>query len=115
LLVTDATTDITRAPEAAAGGAGLGPSPPDALRRNIPGYVDYVDGFGSVRGTGPAPPPAAVYTRRWSVEPLPADSENTLVLQVVVTRERSPDVAATGGRRLPEDVWLLSVKTRKAP
>lgn len=114
LPLTDSTTDIAVAPESADGGAGLSPSPPDALRRNTTGYVDYLDGSGTVLGTGSTPPAGTVYLRRWSV--VPADPANTLVLQVMVTRNRNRGMAeaATGGSRFPDEVRLLSVKTRKS-
>jgi len=113
LPLTDSTTDITVVPESAAGGTGLSPSPQDALRRNTTGYVDYLDRSGTVLGTGTTPPAGTVYIRRWSVAP--TDPANTVVLQVMVTRNRNRDTgpAATDGSRLPDDVWLLSVKTRK--
>jgi len=109
------TTDITVAPESAAGGTGLSPSPPDALRRNTTGFVDYLDRSGTVLGTGTTPPVGTVYIRRWSVAPLPTDPANTVVLQVRVTRNRNQGMAdaATGGSWLPDEVRLLSVKTRK--
>jgi hypothetical protein len=88
-------------------------SPPDALRRDTAGYVDYLDRSGVVLGAGSAPPPDAVYIRRWSVEPLPADPANTLVLQVIVMRRRTSDTTSNGGSRLPDEVRLLTVKTRK--
>lgn len=114
LPLTDSTTDVTVAPESAAGGAGLGPSPPDALRRNTTGYVDYLDGSGTVLGTGPTPPAGTVYIRRWSV--VPTDPPHTVVLQVMVTRirNRGMEGAATGGSRFPDAVRLVSVKTRKS-
>jgi hypothetical protein len=59
-----------------------------------------------------------VYIRRWSIEPLPTNPNNTLILQVLVTRWRSRGVAdteeANGGRRLPDEARIISVKTRKA-
>lgn len=112
--LTDLASDITVSPESAAGGAGLSPSPPDALRRNIAGHVDYLDGSGVVLGRGGTPPAGTVYIRRWSVAPV--DAGDTLVLQVLVTRQRSPRIAerAAGGGRLPEEVRLVTVKTRKA-
>lgn len=90
-------------------GLGLSPSPAGALGQNTTGYCDFVDGNGRVLGGGTTPPPGAVYIRRWSVEPLPASPNNTLVLQVLVTRSRT-----SGVTRLPDDIRLVSVKTRKA-
>jgi hypothetical protein len=55
-----------------------------------------------------------VYLRRWSVTPLPTDPNNTLVLQVLVTRSRDRGSANTGaGTRLPDESRLMSIKTRK--
>jgi hypothetical protein len=65
--------------------ATLLPSPSDALDRNTSGYVDHVNGSGKVVGEGGSPPPAAVYTRRWSVEAL-ASNPSTIVIRVVAGR-----------------------------
>jgi hypothetical protein len=63
-------------------------------------------------------PPNTVYVRRWSVEPLPTNPNNTLILQVMVTRWRARGTADTdqsgGGKRLPDEARVISVKTRKA-
>jgi len=53
----------------------------------------------------------------WSIEPLPANPSNALVLQVLVGRaggRASPDTGATGVR-VPDEARLVSVRTRKAP
>ena len=114
--VSDTTTNITVAPESAADGVGLSPSPPDTLGRNTRGYCDFVDGVGNTLGGGPAPPAGAVYVRRWSVERLPANPDNTLVLQVLVThlRRRGSADSVAGATRWPDEARLVSVKTRKA-
>jgi type II secretory pathway pseudopilin PulG len=67
------------------------PSPPGALTADTPGFVDFVDARGAPASAG------ALFTRRWSIEPI-AGTE-AAVLQVIV---------APGGAR------LVSVKTRKA-
>jgi prepilin-type N-terminal cleavage/methylation domain-containing protein len=117
LPLTDSTTDTTVVPETAAGGTGLSPSPADALLRNTTGYVEYLDRFGAVLGGDTTPAAGAVYIRRWSVQPLPTDPANTVVLQVMVTRNRNHSSgmadAVKGGSRLPDEVFLVSVKTRK--
>jgi prepilin-type N-terminal cleavage/methylation domain-containing protein len=87
--------------------AALAPSPGGALLTNTPGYVDYLDGRGTLLNdpglpTGSAPP-GAVYVRRWSIEAPPA-APNTLVLQVVV--RRSPD------RGVAESVRMTAVRAR---
>jgi type II secretory pathway pseudopilin PulG len=62
----------------------VSPSPPDALRVDTPGYVDYVDARGmGTRGAWPSALPGTVFTRRWSVEPIAGSP--SLVLQVLVT------------------------------
>jgi prepilin-type N-terminal cleavage/methylation domain-containing protein len=102
LTLTDTTTDTTTVPERDAGGTGLSRSPADALLQNTDGYVDYLDSYGRPLGGGATPTEGTVYIRRWSIEPLPANPENTIVIQVFVTR-------------LQDEARLISVKTRKAP
>jgi prepilin-type N-terminal cleavage/methylation domain-containing protein len=118
LPLSDTTSDLTVVPELPNGGPGLTPSPDGSLRRNVDGYVDFLDGRGQSLGGGSIAPPNTVYVRRWSVEPLPTNPNNTLVLQVMVTRWRARGVADTedigGGRRLPDEARVISVKTRKA-
>lgn len=96
-------------------GVGLSPSPDNALSANVNGYVDYIDRDGISLGGGPLPPAGTTYVRRWSVEPLPTNPNNTLILQVLVTRRAERGVEASSGsvRRLPEEARLVSVKTRK--
>lgn len=114
LPLSDSTTDISVVP-ATATGSGLSPSPAGTLTQNTAGYVDYLDGLGNWVGTGPSMPRTAVYIRRWSIEPLPANPNNTLVLQVLVTRHQDRGTADSGSvRRLPEEARLISVKTRKS-
>ena len=117
LPISDTTTNTSVVPEQPIGGVGLTPSPPDALRQNTPGYVDYIDQFGN-KLDSPAgqPPPETVYIRRWSIEPLPTNPNNTLVIQVLATRFRNRGAANDAGkvRRLPEEARVITVKTRKA-
>jgi hypothetical protein len=80
----DTSTDLATEPPTDAG-PGLQPSPAGSLAANTPFYVDYLDASGKWAGTGSSIPQGAVYTRRWAVQPLPADPENVLVLQVLVT------------------------------
>ena len=101
-------------PPAASGGTGLSASPAGALFTSTTGYVDYLDGAGTWVGTGSAPVSGTVYIRRWSITPLPEDPNNTLVLQVMVTRQRNRGAADLGaGIRLPDEARLTSIKTRK--
>jgi len=94
----------------------LSPSPPETLTANTPGWVDYVDQFGRVVGEGAAPPPKAVYIRRWSIEPLPNNPANTIAIQVLVTARTNRGSADRAGSsaRLPGESRLVAVKTRKA-
>ena len=115
LPLSDTTTDTSVFPETPAGGTGLSPSPASSLQSNTAGYVDYVDSFGNKLGTGVSPPNQAIYTRRWSITPLPTNPNNTLVIQVLVTRNRNRGVADEGAvMRLPEEARMITVKTRKA-
>ena len=76
-------------------------SPLDALQRNVAGFADYLDQEGQPAGTGLDPPPGAAYVRRWTLRPLAAGPDDTLVIQVLVaplTVVGSPNArAATGG------------------
>ena len=115
LPVTDTTTDTSVSPEDPNGGSGLAPSPKSSLQENTPRYVDYIDRFGNKLGTGSTPPAGAIYVRRWSIEPLPTNPNNTLILQVLVTRTLARGDADNGSvARLPDEARLVTVKTRKA-
>lgn len=95
-------------------GVGLTPSPTNTLQANVNGYVDYVDENGCGLGGGTTVPANAIYIRRWSVEPLPTNPNNTVILQVLVTPLRDRGAADEGSvRRLPDEARLVSVKTRK--
>ena len=113
---TDTTTDTTAAVETPDGGTGLTPSPAGALNANTSGYVDYIDQFGKSLGGGTTPPPAAIYIRRWAIVPLPANPSSTIVIQVMVTRERHRGAADQPGStdRLKDEARVVSMKTRKA-
>ena len=113
---SDLSTNVSH-PPLGADGAGLIASPADALTRNSPPYVDYLDDGGSWVGNGAEPPGNAVFIRRWAVVPLPADPDRTLLLQVLVTtvaleRTRSPD---PWSGRTGTEALLVSVRTRKGP
>lgn len=104
--LTDVTTDTA---DALPAGGGTGLTPGGSLADSIAGYVDYIDSVG--RRTDAA---GATYTRRWSIQSMPADPGNTLILQVLVTRRHAasgqPDVAI----RSSDDVRVATVRTRKA-
>ena len=84
LPLSDTTTNLTVTPPTH-NGTGLNPSPADTLEQNTDGFVDFLDGTGAWVGTGTNPPASAVYIRRWSIQPLPTNPNNTLVIQVLVT------------------------------
>jgi prepilin-type N-terminal cleavage/methylation domain-containing protein len=121
LPVSDETTDTTNI-GALAGcstsgtgrGTGLSPSPSGTLAANTDGWVDYLDQNGCALGGGGSAPDGTIYTRRWSVEPLPTNPNNTLIFQVLVTRRsnRGDGNDASVARR-PDEARLMSVKTRK--
>ena len=92
--------------------AGLGPSPAGALDRNTPGYCDYVDRNGHSLGGDTAPPPGAVYLRRWSIETLPVHPDTTFVLQVLATRSHVTADAASDVTRRPDTVRLVLIRMR---
>src|ERR1051325_1443156 len=81
LPITDTTTNTTMPIEQPNGplGKGLTASPPGTLTSNVDGYVDYLDQFGNVLGTGISPMPKTAFIRRWSIEPLPTNPHNTIV------------------------------------
>ena len=115
LPISDTSSNTAASPESPNGGTGLSPSPGTALNENTPGFVDYIDQFGNKLGGGSTAPQNAIYTRRWSIQPLPTNPNNTLVIQVLVTRNFNRGAADNGAvSRLPEEARLITVKTRKA-
>jgi hypothetical protein len=115
LPLSDFSTDTSVVPEDPDGGTGLSPSPVDALRSNTLGYVDHLDRHGAIIGNDEVPPAGTVYTRRWSVEPLPTNPNNTLIIQVLVTRHRDRGQADQGNViRLGDEARVITVKTRKS-
>ena len=121
LPISDYTSDTSAAEAlsgcpASAGGAatGLSPSPWGTLQQNTPGWVDYLDGNGCMLGGGGVAPDGTIYIRRWSVEALPSNPNNTLILQVLVTRRTDRGLAdAANVARMNEEARFMSVKTRK--
>jgi hypothetical protein len=116
LPLTDTTTNTATAVETPTGGTGLTPSPANTLTSNTNFYVDYIDQFGKILGGGSAPPTGTVYIRRWSIDPLPTNPNGTIVIQVMVTRERNRGLADQNGStdRLKDEARIISIKTRKA-
>jgi prepilin-type N-terminal cleavage/methylation domain-containing protein len=116
LPLSDTTTNLTVTPPTH-DGSGLNPSPSDSLEQNTTGFVDFLDGSGNWVGTGSTPPATAVYIRRWSIQPLPTNPNNTLVIQVLVTpvtNEQARVDSSFTRRRMAGDALLVTVRTRKA-
>ena len=116
LPLTDTSSNLAVNPLSPTGGKGLSPSPTGALRANTDGYVDYLDVYGKTVGTGGTTiPNGTTYIRRWTIEPLPTNPNNTVVLQVLVTRSTNRGSADAGKvDRLPDEARIITVKTRKA-
>lgn len=117
LPLSDVSSNTAVSPETTTGGTGLAPSPSTSLQENTTGYVDFVDRYGQkiTSNNGTTPADSAIYTRRWSIEPLPNNPNNTLIIQVLVTPYRNRGQADQGSvARLRDEARLITVKTRKA-
>jgi type II secretory pathway pseudopilin PulG len=114
LPVQDTLTDLAVYPPAAAGGKGLSPHTENTLQANTNGYVDYLDPWGRTLGGGTVIPDGTAFIRRWSVEPLPTNPNNVVILQVLVTRQRNRGTGDTGSvSRGSEEARLMTIKSRK--
>lgn len=115
LPLSDTTTNLTTQTSSTSG-PGLNPSPSGTLDANTQYYCDFLDQLGKWVGNGTVAPAGTAYIRRWAVDPLPTNPNNTLVLQVLVTTVAVESTRGTASPRprLPGDGWLISVKTRKA-
>jgi len=114
LPVQDTLTDLAVYPPAAAGGKGLSPHTENTLQENTDGYVDYLDPSGRTLGGGTVIPDGTAFIRRWSVEPLPTNPNNVVILQVLVTRQRNRGTGDTGSvSRGSEEARLMTIKSRK--
>jgi type II secretory pathway pseudopilin PulG len=112
--ISDLTSDLATDPPGSTG-HGLNPSPVESLDVNTSGYVDFLDKRGQWVGTGATPPPSAQYIRRWSIQPLPTNPNNTLLLQVLVTPIHRERHRGPGPRtRHADDSVLTTVRTRKS-
>jgi hypothetical protein len=83
-----------------------------SLDGNVTGSVDYLDGRGLVVGTGAATPASARFIRRWSITPLPNDTANALILQVLATTVEIDRRARAPRRRLAGDAVVTTILTR---
>ncbi len=116
LPLSDTTTNLAVDPQTATG-SGLNPSPSTTIDQNVAGYVDFLDAHGTYVGTGTAVPVGASYIRRWSIQPLPTNPNNSLVFQVLVTpvSNEAARVPGPGARkRMAGDAFLVTLRTRKA-
>ncbi len=114
LPITDITTDTSVYPPAATGGTGLSPSTDNTLQTNTDGYVDYLDHLGRSLGGGETIPDNTAFIRRWSVEPLPTNPNNVLILQVLVTRSRDRGTGDLGSvARGADEARLMTIRSRK--
>lgn len=113
--VTDTSTDLSVSPELPAGGNGLSPSPAAALAADAAGCVDYLDAAGAWIGTGASPPRGTMFVRRWSITPLVGHPDQTLLLQVLVTKPAPAPASPTSPPTLgPGDVMLATLRSRRA-
>jgi type II secretory pathway pseudopilin PulG len=114
LPVQDIATDTAVYPPVATGGKGLAPHTDNTLQNNYDGYVDYLDHYGRTLGGGTVVPDNTAYIRRWSVEPLPTNPNNVIILQVLVTRERDRGTGNAGSvSRGANEARLMTIKSRK--
>jgi type II secretory pathway pseudopilin PulG len=114
LPVQDTATDLAVYPPAAAGGKGLSPHTDNTLQANTDGYVDYLDPWGRTLGGGTVIPDNTAFIRRWSIEPLPTNPNNVIILQVLVTRQRDRGTGNAGSvSRGPQEARLVTIKSRK--
>lgn len=114
LPISDTSSNTAASPVTSTGGTGLKPSPTTTLKEDTTGWVDYIDAYGN-KISNAQNQQQVVYIRRWSVTPLPTNPNNTLVLQVLVTRNKDRGQANEGSvSRLPEEARMIAVRTRKA-
>jgi hypothetical protein len=70
-----------------------------SLTQDSSGFVDYLDANSVVIGGGSQRPSGAVYTRRWSIMPLPAGPDGLQLVQVrVMGRGTLAQVVTVTGR-----------------
>src|SRR5262245_1339934 len=74
---------------------------------DVSAFVDHIDRWGHVLGTGESPPRDAVFTRRWSIEPL---SDDVVTIHVRVGRTDRSSASGT----MPAETRLVTI-TRRGP
>ena len=80
LPLSDPTTDLR--PAELGRRHGTRAARPGDAQQNTSGYCDFVDANGQSLGGGATPPAGTAFVRRWSIEPLPTNPNNTIVIQV---------------------------------
>jgi len=91
-------------------GSGLGLSPPEALERDTPGFVDYLDTSGQPVDAAGGPAGVA-FVRRWLVASSPDGPGEALVLRVLVVRVEARFQPAPARSRGAAS--LATLKTRR--
>jgi prepilin-type N-terminal cleavage/methylation domain-containing protein len=103
--LSDLSSDTSRDPPAPSGGTGLSLSPSESLARASPGFVDYTNDAG--RSLGPTLVAGAIFSRRWSIQPVASSAADALRLEVCVVR-----IAGTAVDPPPE-VCLGTARVRR--
>ena len=90
-------------------------SPANSLAVNSPGFVEYFDQHGQSVGTGPTPPPSAVYICRWFVDAHPWSPSQMRVIRALATSVARDAQAQPGAarRRLADEALVTTIVTRK--
>lgn len=69
-----------------------------SVTQNVAGFVDHLDATGSVVSAGLEAPSGAVYTRRWSIVPASASSNDEWIMQVrIVQRSTLAELSTVRG------------------
>jgi len=92
--------------------AALSATPADALDSNVAGSVEHLDARGVVVSVSTAAPPSGRFIRRWSIRPLPEDSTNALIVQVLVTAAEAERRATRPRQRVAGDALVTTILAR---
>lgn len=136
LPYNDTTTNLSMYPPTT-NGPGMTPAPGGTLDTNTMFWVDYLDEFGDCAARqntstrwdpvtnactqpGTTAPTSAVYVRRWTIDPLPIDPNDSVILQVSVTNAGADATALLAKPMIPRSTYrvaqesrLITMKTRK--
>ena len=113
VAVTDTTTDVSAEPPGP-GGTGLGESPADALWRDRPGYVDYLDATGRDLGRRAGAREQAAYVRRWVIARQGGGAGEVAVIAVLVAPVSTAARAAAGDADAPDRLARRRRAARRA-